>query len=79
LTSIEPEEDHGPEKNIETKTDLEPEKEEKFAVKEDKMEESSPEKQVKVSDMAGKAAKKGQKKGKDKSAVPRQYNLGDYL
>ncbi|MDQ1254594.1 MAG: repair protein SbcD/Mre11 [Euryarchaeota archaeon] len=80
LTSIEPEEDHGPEKNIETKTDLEPEKETKIAGEEEnRIKKLSPEKQVKVSEMAGKAAKKGQKKGKEKSAVPRQYNLGDYL
>ncbi len=27
----------------------------------------------------GKKGKTGQKKGKGRSAVPRQYNLGDYL
>ena len=37
------------------------------------------EKPTKVSDTTGKVAKKGQKKGKGKPAVPRQYNLGDYL
>ena len=80
LTSIEPAEDHEPDKNIETKTDFEPEKEKKIAgEEEDRIKKSSPEKQVQVSDLAGKAAKKGQKKGKGKPAVPRQYNLGDYI
>ena len=44
-----------------------------------KTDELSGEKPIKVSDTTGKAAKKGQKKGKGKPAVPRQYNLGDYL
>jgi len=44
-----------------------------------KADELSGEKPIKVSDTTGKAAKKGQKKGKGKPAVPRQYNLGDYL
>ncbi len=37
------------------------------------------EKPEKVSDMDGKTTNVGQKKGKGKPAVPRQYNLGDYL
>lgn len=44
-----------------------------------KTDELSGEKPIKVSDTTGKAAKKRQKKGKGKPAVPRQYNLGDYL
>ncbi|MFZ2497947.1 metallophosphoesterase [Methanosarcina sp.] len=37
------------------------------------------EKPEKVSDIDGKTTNVGQKKGKGKPAVPRQYNLGDYL
>jgi DNA repair exonuclease SbcCD nuclease subunit len=37
------------------------------------------EKPVRVSDISGKTGKAGQKRGKGKPAVPRQYNLGDYL
>jgi hypothetical protein len=74
-----------PEKNIEPKKDLEPEKE--IALEKDlepekeigNPEESIQEKPEKVSGTAGKTAKKEAKKGKEKPAVPRQYNLGDYL
>ncbi len=37
------------------------------------------EKPAKALDKAAKPVKQSQKKGKEKSAVPRQYNLGDYL
>ncbi len=37
------------------------------------------EKTIKVSDIPGKTGTTGQKKGKGRPAVPRQYNLGDYL
>lgn len=61
-------------------SDLEPEKEENIEGKEeDRIEEQSLEKPVKALDTSVKTAKKGQKKGKGKAAVPRQYNLGDYL
>jgi len=82
----------GPEKEIDIRKDgeNEPEKEvvnlpepeaEASPGKEagSKADELSGEKPIKVSDTTGKAAKKGQKKGKEKPAVPRQYNLGDYL
>ncbi|AKB62361.1 metallophosphoesterase family protein [Methanosarcina mazei] len=42
-------------------------------------EKLSEEKPVGVPDKATKSVKQSHKKGKDKSAVPRQYNLGDYL
>ncbi len=44
-----------------------------------KIDELSEEKPGQSSSTTGKAVKKGQKKGKGKPAVPRQYNLGDYL
>ena len=37
------------------------------------------EKPVRATGLTREAGKAGQKKGKGKSAVPRQYNLGDYL
>ena len=37
------------------------------------------EKPVQAPERAAKPVKQSQKKGKEKSAVPRQYNLGDYL
>jgi len=37
------------------------------------------EKPAQASDRAAKSVKQSQKKGKEKSAAPRQYNLGDYL
>ncbi len=39
----------------------------------------SEEKPVGVPDKATKTVKQSHRKGKEKSAVPRQYNLGDYL
>jgi hypothetical protein len=45
----------------------------------DGTDELSGEKAEKASNTTEKAIKKGQKKGKGKPAVPRQYNLGDYL
>jgi hypothetical protein len=44
-----------------------------------KTDELSEEKPVNVSGAAGKKAKSGQKKGKGKTVVPQQHNLGDYL
>ena len=61
----------------ELRTEASPEKEEKEEG--GKTEESSQGITVKASGTTGKAAKKGQKKGKGKPAAPRQYNLGDYL
>lgn len=44
-----------------------------------KTEKLPEEKPVRAPDKAAKPVKQSQKKGKEKSAVPRQYNLGDYL
>lgn len=76
-----------PEKNAlglpELRTEAGPEKGEKEEKEEEeeggKTEVSSQEKPVKAPGKARKAAKKVQNKGKGKPAVPRQYNLGDYL
>jgi len=37
------------------------------------------EKPAQAPDRAGKPVKQSHKKGKEKPAVPKQYNLGDYL
>ncbi|MFI5382898.1 MAG: metallophosphoesterase [Methanosarcina thermophila] len=44
-----------------------------------KSEKLTEEKPARATGLTRKAGKAGQKKGKSKSAVPRQYNLGDYL
>ena len=60
-----------------------PEKERESKIEklpDEKPEEKFPEeKPSRVPDKAAKPVKQSHKKGKEKSAVPRQYNLGDYL
>ncbi|WP_292379912.1 metallophosphoesterase family protein [Methanosarcina sp. UBA289] len=63
----------GPEKKIRKLSEL------KVKGKPGKARKLPEEEPAQTTDLTGKTEKAGQKKGKRKTAVPRQYNLGDYL